>query len=226
MKSETICAITIIFMFVFPLGLKAQYITLDKDGYTNVRKKPNAQSAIVDVVKKYQVFYDAEDIPCYDIENKSNNSPNWLLISTNMEHETGFIYKKNLYPVTSLPVLCKEEWIGDKTTFTCLNDSVRVTIRLQPYNELNKLPEKRIYGIENQAPKKEIEEIIITYKGNVIFLHENQFKNYYEPGYISIWLGFDGELYMYIGGGDGAGGYSVMLSIVNGDIVHSIVSQC
>ena len=208
------------------IKLNAQYISTDKGGYTNVRKEPNSKSEIVEKVVKYQVFYSAEDIPCYDLHDPNIRVGNWLQVSTDMLNGTGYIYIKNIYPVDKLPVLCGEkEFEGN--SFRCSNDSIELLITKQDYNPHNKLDGKRMYGTDGWIPYKEIKEIIVTYKGKKMYVPENKFKNYYDVGgYISVWIGFDGELYLSFGGGDGSGGYGVMLTILNGDIVHSIVSEC
>lgn len=217
----------LVLVVLLAANVSAQYITLDKDGYTNVRQKPNAKSAIVEKVKKHQVFYKAEDIPCADQVYDSLNVGNWLAITTNMEDMAGYIYKRDLFAIDKLPSLKEDTWIEGKL-LRVSNDSlgIDISITFQPYSEKNKLQGKRMYGTDGWEPHNEIKEIRISNKGNVSSLPINKFKNYYDVRWISAWLGFDGEIYILLSGGDGSGGFSVMLSVLDGDILYSLPIEC
>lgn len=222
----------------FGANLQAQYITIDKDGYTNIRKQPNAQSGIVGKVYKYQVFYAAKDIPCSDGEFMDDSS-NWLQITTDMNTAAGYIYKKMVYPLDELPLLnnIKE----DENVFICRNDSIEVTLITQPFDrkahkikkiqieedyQMEVIEGERAYGTDGWLPYNEIKEISVKYKGKKLLLPRSKFKHFYDPRGMSVRVGSDNELYIMFGGGDGSGWYDVCLSVVNGDIVYSIVSEC
>ena len=132
-------------------NINAQYITLDRDGYTNVRTEPNAKSEIAETVKKYQVFYSAADIPCSDDADGRNHFGNWLRITTDMQSVAGYIYTKNIYALEDLPVLTTETRL-ESDLFYCSNDSIDVRISLQAYSEKNELKNKRAYGTDGFKP--------------------------------------------------------------------------
>lgn len=219
-----------LFLVIFILlsvDINAQYITIDKDGYTNIRKEPNTKSDIVETVKKYQVFYTVQDIPCSPVDYESNDYGDWLAITTDMDTMAGYIYKKNLYSVENLPNIAEEVWIG-KDSIKIWNDdlNIEISISLQSYNEKNKLSDKKAYGIDGGIPSREIKEIKINNKGKTLTLPENKFKNFYDIVYIGAWLGFDGEIYIMLHGADGSAGYEVMLSVFGGEVLYSLPMEC
>lgn len=236
MKYRFTFFLTILFISL-STGVKAQYITLDKDGYTNIRKEPGARSDIVGRVQKYQVFYFAGDIPCSD-ETVTDDFENWLPVTIDMENTTGYIYKKILFSVNDLPAL-EEETINN--TFVCSNDSVRIMLTLRPFDKSSHTVQEktvgnstytvsvdggRAYGTDGWIPYKEIAEITVSYDGKTIHLPKQKFRKFYDINSVSARIGFDGELYIFAEGGDGSGGYSVCWSVVDDDIVYEIISEC
>jgi len=112
------------------------YIINDKDGYTNIREKPNAKSQIVGKVQKYQVF--SIDDSCGD---EIYPMDKWEGVQS-YGNPNGYIFRKNILELNALPVIVGK---GDlkllsgkkESTVTGKNDSITITMKLQLFNMQN-----------------------------------------------------------------------------------------
>lgn len=229
--------IILIGLGIVSISAKAQYIIIDPDGYTNVRKEDNAKSEIVEVVKKHQVFYDEEDILCRDSDTVHVASDNWLPITTDLKYFTGYIYKPKVQMLNKLPasgitrLSGLDEDIEKEEVFSLEKDDVKFNITISPFdqrrcNDGKYVTEGRTYGTDDMCPNAEITKIELIIGGQKYDLPKSKFDCYFDPYRCKFFKGDDNAVYLMIEGGDGAGFYDVILSIVNGDIVYSIVSEC
>jgi hypothetical protein len=224
------------------LELKAQgystpFISIDKDGYTNVREKPDGKSKIVGKVFKYQVFYFGDDDECGgNIANYSSSK--WLPIFT--DSVSGYVYKKNIMDLQALPCITGKYNLNSSSTkgfILFMNDSLKIAMEIIPFDEkahkfeiektewdgdeVYTIDEQRFYGTNNRLPTCEIKKIEINYKSKITILPKDKINIYYEPRVMVVYIGLDGELYLCIAGGGDAGQYTVWFSIVNDEIVHN-----
>lgn len=86
-----------------------KYVTVDKDGYTNIRQKPSAKSDILTMVDKYDIFYDANSA-CEVDAIVDDINPNWMPVHIRYgrgyeKGEYGFIYRKNIRDIEDFPTL-------------------------------------------------------------------------------------------------------------------------
>jgi len=218
------------------IGVNAQYITIDKDGYTNIRKYPNAKSEIVGTVVQYEQFFAASYICDSDYQDTLTN---WLLITKDIQNPIGYVYKKNLLQIENLPFIEGIKTEKNQTKIlTCANDSLQVIMTLCPFEMSNhEITNPRLnddgqiigfdkinggypFGSDGYIPNYEIQEVKIILNGKTILLPRNGFNIYFNVNYLTTYLGVGGELYIQLSGGDGASGYRISLSVANGKLLY------
>jgi hypothetical protein len=212
---------------------KAQwaYITIDPDGYTNVREQPNASSKIVGKVYKYEIFFSVDDY----CGNNRYTTGNWVPIDG--DTVSGYMYYKYMFGIERLPKLTIKKDIKDESgsgSILCFNDSLSVTMKIQKFEKWHSTaerlelegmlhdPDMIKYMKDNNLSDTKIEEIAIVNHRQKLktVLPPDQIKKYCNPHTMEIHLGRSGELYIYIGGGSGECSYGAWLTIVNGEIIH------
>jgi hypothetical protein len=226
--------------FVFFINnLSAQhcvpFITLDPDGYTNIRKEPNSKSEIVGKVCQYQVF--VFTVECDD-DLSNYDTSNWIPVSTNKQ--SGYIYRKNLLQLNKLPTLKKRQTIKCNSNIRGKlinsNDTLTVTIYMEPFDRnkheleiTNDSDGEHVWSIDgnffygssgNRMPVREIKMIEILCNERKTTLSNERMENLYDPHTMQVHIGQTGELYLNISGGGDEGRYSVWFSIVDGNIVY------
>jgi hypothetical protein len=205
------------------------FITIDKDGYTNVREKPDVNSKVVYQVRKYQVFFfygyeeeeeeEEEDGGCVaSLSSYANSS--WLPITGT--DFGGYVYKKKYYLLGSLPCQkCKRS----VNNFICYNDSISISIEIQAFDKDNHPDTKKLCGgVWDESCSNfetEITRIEIIYKNKQTFLPLGKMKNYCNPRRVRASVGYDEEIYLCIEGGGDEGYHSHWFSIVDGNILYA-----
>lgn len=134
--------VTLIILFIIPLGLMGQYVCYDEDGYTNVRKGPGTQYEIIDKVSKYEVFYSSDWLcgegRCLD------DSLTWIPFARSIYDapDEKFIFRKNVRSLDEMPVVrcCRSDNDG-KRTFVCANDTVSINLVLKNFDVKNHIVE-------------------------------------------------------------------------------------
>jgi hypothetical protein len=211
------------------------FITLDPDGYTNIREEPNSKSKIVTKVYQYQVF--VFTVECDDDLSNYDES-NWIPISTNKQ--SGYIYRKNLLQLDKLPFLEKKQTIKSNSDIygklVNSNDTLSVTIYMEPFDKnmhdleiTNDSDGEHVWSIDgkifygssgNRMPVREIKKVEILCKDKKMKLSKEKMENLYDPHTMQVRIGRNGELYLNISGGGDEGQYSIWFSIVDGNIVY------
>jgi hypothetical protein len=221
-------------------GLNAQFnlpfIINDEDGYTNLREQPNGKSKIVGKVNKFQVFLafgePCEDNPGYDPKN------NWVYVKT--DDIKGYIYSKNIMMLFKLPELkekklTKRGFNNKQATLTDslirANDSLVVTMILQPINkQLHQfvIEEGERAWIDgrndyhgDRVPAIEIRSIEISCKGKKSILQSDKLKDLFDPNDLGVYIGMNGELYIFIGGSGDESQYGIWFSVVNREVKYT-----
>ena len=219
--------VSLLFTVLLPAMLAAQCITIDKDGYTNIREKPDGKSTIVGKVHKYQVFHPVKDICMSDGGEKS--TANWEYITTDYIDPIGYIYKKHLMNLEDMPMIKdadEENNDGNRFRIVCQNDSIKVLLIAKAFDKNTRVAGQRVYGVDGWEPARQLDKIEITYNTKKYSLSTKEFKRYCDPNFMYVRIGTEGELYINISGGDGSGGYGVWLSVLNGEVLYSIVEEC
>ncbi|MDR3002201.1 MAG: hypothetical protein LBU89_13180 [Fibromonadaceae bacterium] len=181
------------------------FIINDKDGWTNIREKPDGKAKVLGKVHKHQVFF-------------STGCDDNLIYTDNWEPVTaadisGYIFKKNIIQISSFPVIASEYvWLEDeeKRFFTAQNDSITVTMKLT-YNENRAVYHP--YDIEEMVVKNGEKRTVI--QPLMIVASHASFK---------LFIGDDGALYLQVHNGSDGEGRVAWYSIVNGKVVFSATS--
>jgi hypothetical protein len=217
--------VTILLLFILSVNtLKAQcpYIIVDKDGYTNVREQPNSKSKIIGKIYKYQIFFSIDDF----CGSGMFSTDTWEAILSD-KNPDGYIYKKNILSIYKLPYIVGKGIFeltqeNKESIIIAKNDSVKIIMKLQPFNKLNH--KGWVYGgnsdvLEEKLINNEIKEIEIIYRDTKTIFPPQRINEYCDVSFVRVYIGYEGELYLYFGGGGDAGNYAVWFSIVNG-IIH------
>ena len=189
---------TIAVMLLLPTVTHSQYIINDKDGWTNLRKEPNAKSNIVGKVLKHQVFSEVPD--CGD----GAPTGNWQAVDV-VGVGSGYIFKNNITDISSLPLIVSGHDDVESNVITAKKDSITITMKIVG----NKTG-------PSGYPVRGAEEIILTNGGKKLVINPAV-----EARSFSLYAGNDGALYLFIrnwSDGEPAVGW---YSIVNGKIVFS-----
>ena len=217
-------------------ALKAQkmtaYITIDPDGYTNIREQPNASSKILGKAYKYEVLlYIGYD---YCGSNMFTTG-NWEPVEGN--YATGYMFNRHMLNISNLPLLPLKRTIdmNEAGTVIFANDTLSLVMQVQTIEEWNDdnsrfygaihSPEQLKYMKDNDIFDTEISEMYILNirTGVKTILPHDKIKKYYNPIIARVHIGRDGELYIYIAGGEEGEQYGVWISIANGDIIYQSI---
>ncbi|MCL2261081.1 MAG: hypothetical protein FWC15_06995 [Fibromonadales bacterium] len=204
MNTNKFLLVAILAMLV-PAVSHSQYIINDKDGWTNMRKGPNAKASVVGKVYKHQVF-----LPQRGCDDEMDGEPviyddNWLAVDVGSDAKKrlkGYIFKNNIIDIMEFPAIENEVSYNEKndvSTTTAKKGNITVTMETRPN-------ENRRFGRENRLTA------IINGKRTAI-------KPYIDLEDFSLFVGYDGALYLGLYSKDIIDERMVAwYSIVNGNI--------
>ena len=205
MKTSKISLLIIAVMLLLPVVTHAEFIINDKDGWTNLRKEPNAKSNIVGKIHKHQVFF--ETIDC---GGDNATTGNWQAVDVKGVG-SGYIFKNNITDIRSFPMIVsgKEDNYkddGKSNVITAKKDNITVTM---------KIIDKKLGPSHFD---RGAEEIILINGGKKLVIEPvisgaRSFR---------LFAGNDGALYLRISSWNSDGEYQHgVYSIVNGEVVFS-----
>jgi len=210
MKISTIILTFAAFALMAPAAAYSQtFIINDKDGWTNIRKAPNARAEIVGQVHKHQVFFTTTN--CGDESHTGNWEPVNVYFISEDRRLYGYIFKNNITNVKSFPMIEGSGdfmWHGksdkDSSVITARNDSITVTMNLVRKVDPN-------YG-----PFTVAEEVFVTNgkKRTVIQSGMNG------VGSLRLYIGNDGALYLVISNSSDGEPMEVWYTIVDGEVIY------
>jgi len=226
---------TFLFLCCFPCFAKAQSFAIisDKDGYVNVRKDNGANSPIVGKIYSNDIFG-------YDEADKSD----WIKIyKQNWEHENGslegYIHKSRIFPLSKFKSIKNVK--SYKDSCVAVNDSLKIIIKSKLFNAkkhhltydrsetsiLRKIDGLHIWGTDGNMPKRKISDVKLIKNGISIIVPESAFDNLFEPnlGTLQIYLGKANTIYVEMDNSDGAGAYSVIWIIKNGQYLKRYIDN-
>lgn len=203
------------------------YITKDPDGWVNIRN----EGKIIDKLANNHLVFVFDDII-------DENAP-WISIEYQKDDSTkyGSIHQSRLKSVTdmqNLPVISKSD---DSYSYKINNLKVQIDIRsfdlknkkLEYSSDgpwLEKINNKKIWGVENDLPKIQYENIEITENGKKYNLPKYAYDDLFEPSLDSTNVFYDNDtqiLYIVSLNSDGAGGYLAAWKIKNGKYIDRLV---
>lgn len=152
----------------------------DKDGYTNIRQEPYANSKIIYQIKVGQVYWHGEDY--YD---KSKDwvtvyfpKNNYSITANPDDFVKGYIHKSRVKPLNEM-----EKYSGSGITFKYENKEFTTKNKIIDYKDdkwivlINGL---KPWGTDGNLPKVEVEAINAVINGNRISVPEILFMDIFE----------------------------------------------
>jgi hypothetical protein len=184
----------------------------DKDGYTNVRGEPNAQSKIVGKIKEGELFH------CFGDESHKD----WFSVSFNGNNGFwGYVHKSRITFVEEFPKLKQRKAIKD--TLYINNDSIQVKIISNRFQDKKhkitrregsgvvKIDGKKPWGVDGGLPNKGINKITLQIGDTQMDVPLNALNDLFQPNfdYAKVYIAKDDTIYITMLNSDGAGGYAV-----------------
>ena len=184
-------------------------IVHDKDGYTNVRYRPDLKSKIVGTLKDKEVFFAMSEAGKND----------WIEIGKpNLQ---GFIHKSRAIPFSSFPEI--KGFVENENYVKFHNKAITLEIVSEKFNlktnkiqkgsdakVIEKINAKRFYGTDGDLPKTSFKSIVCKIDNQEIFVGREQLNDIFEPNLSNAEAYFDAKtetIYFSMYNSDGAGGY-------------------
>ena len=198
-------------------------IIKDKDGFTNVRKKPNGKSEIIHKIYENEVFWfdhekgvdTLEWVPVYIPKN------DFSLGSSEPEYIVGFIHISRLQPLQELT-----PYEGPDFSFEYV---------VQPFDSTNRIIDRKegrwvtaidgrpVWGTDGGLPSTQVNEIKVTIEGQEINLNRAFYSDIYECTN-SFKIYKNGDAYIiYQWNSDGAGYYEIAWVFTKKGLRHRLV---
>lgn len=236
-----------ILLFIFLLFAKVYQAQLciinDKDGYSNVREKPDQNSKIIGKIVEHQAF--AIDSYVQDEENKSKD---WIAVKfpininknvgfTKFEDEekSGYIHKSRLVELEKLPKFEKNELNSDKVIHQ--NKDFEVIIETQAFKKSGHKITQTDNGLflidgEKAFPyyggdTTEIKNITVKSKNITYNFPKITFKNLMRTDAKNsvVYNGNNGEFYIVFNAGDGGDSYNIIFCVKDNRLISRTITS-
>jgi hypothetical protein len=185
-------------------------IIQDKDGYTNVREKPNGQSPIIHKLYNNEAFW-------YDYE-EGQNTDEWIPVyipknafsfsSTQPDYIEGFIHKSRLQPLDKL-----QPYLGTDFQFEYLIESFKLNNRIVEKHEgkwVKSIAGRPVWGTDGGFPKTQVKAVNAIVEGKKIEINEALYSDIFEcTNTFKVYKNGDSYI-VYQWNSDGAGAYQVV----------------
>ena len=233
----------LISLFFFEICQAQLCIISDKDGYSNVREKPNQNSKIIGKIIEEQVF----EIDSY-MQDEKNKSKDWIAVKFPIrinknpdflrfegEEKTGYLHKSRLKELENLPEFEKTEVNLHKVIHH--NKDTKITIESQAFVQANHKitqSDKGFYLIDgekamayNGGESTEIKSIVIKSKNSNYTVPKTSFRNLLTAQAVNtrIFQGSGNEVYIVFDAGDGADSYNIVFCIRNNRLFFRTITS-
>ena len=181
----------------------------DKDGFANVRYRPNLKSKIVGRLKDKEVFFAMSEVGEND----------WIEIGKpNLQ---GFIHKSRVILFSSFPEIKVSPENENYVKFH--NKAITLEISSEKFNSktnsiqkssnvkvIEKINGKKFYGTDGDLPKTSFKSIVCKIDNKKLPVGREQLNDIFEPNLSNAEAYFDAKtetIYFSMYNSDGAGGY-------------------
>lgn len=203
-------------LFAQTEGLSGFAIIKDKDGFTNMRKEPNAQSKIVGTIKEGELFY------CQSNEGHED----WYEID--FKKTSGFIHKSRIQSLENLRHEKGSKQVKDTLFFTKPNLSIKIVranfiksehkIVRDDLKSIFLIDGKTVWGVDYGKPRgfiQYIQSMEITIDNEVINVPKSELANLFNPNFDNVTLHFKDKdtFYLVMLNGDYGQSYEVAFVI-------------
>jgi hypothetical protein len=224
------------------------FVIIDKKEYVDLRQKPDIQSKVVGQVKKHQLLSFSYSV---DESEEIMNYVDSTWIPVFNDNVKGYINRDKIIEISKLKYCVKFyknyfKPFASYGSIVCKYDSLTVTMDIQPFNEkqhkieiiwdgdscinrnnliLSSIDGHDFFGVDNRLPTSEIRQIIIKKGGRKRWISQDKISQYYEICDLSVFIGFNNELYLVISGGGDSLQYRAYISVVDGNIVSELIEK-
>jgi hypothetical protein len=203
-------AFLLITMFASCIAEAQVAIIKDKDGFTNIRKEPNAQSPIIHKITDNTVFW-------YEYE-EGQNASEWSRVyiskddfSLNVDDTNyieGFIHISRLQPLEQIKVYNSSDF-----RFKYVVEPFKLGGRSVEKHEgkwVKAIGGKRVWGTDGNFPKTQVKGVKVSVAAKAIPISKNLYADIYEcTNEFKVYKNGD-TYFVYQWNSDGAGGYQVV----------------
>jgi hypothetical protein len=153
--------------------------------------------------------------------------------------KSGYVYKNCIQRLKDLPSL--KQVLETKKKAILKNDSLEVCFEFAKFvpknhiikdyenkrvtvsNDVKSIDGEEVWGTVGMMPHTEIKSITVTYKDTVLVFPKNSIRNLYLPrSNPKVYIGLDGELYVWMENSDGAGVYHVIWVVIDKEIKYRL----
>jgi hypothetical protein len=184
-------------------------IIQDKDGYTNVREKPNGQSQVIHKLHSNEVFW-------YDYE-EGVDADEWVTIyipkhsysfsSTQQDYLQGFIHRSRLQPLDKF-----QTYKGTDIRFEYILEPFVLNNRIvDRYNgAVVAISGRQVWGTDGSFPNTQVKGINVSVNGKKIEINNVLYSDIFEcTNTFNVYKNGD-TYFVYQWNSDGAGAYQVV----------------
>ena len=205
----------------------------DSDGYCNVRQSASSESKVIDTFHNDRivfVFSDAAEGEWFPVDYYKGNK------NSTSQSLSGYIHKSRFTFLTSLTKF-KQVTLNDNTLKLQL-DSFQLTMTQVNFNKKSRqlkydkpqgeqtfvksIDNKFPWGTDGNIPRKEYKSVQFKTADNILNFPANTFKDLFEPNLAMTMTYLDkqtGRFYIEAVNSDGAGGYVVIWTIKDFQII-------
>ncbi len=188
-------------------------IIKDKDGFTNIREKPNATSKIVCKIKDDELFY------CLWNEGHED----WYEID--FRETSGFIHRSRIQSLADLPHEKGSKQVHDTLFLAKAHFSIKI-VKANFIKSEHKIVDnrqkgiflidgKQPWGVDFGIPREGIQSIDITMDNELVKIPKSDLADLFNPNFGSCQLYFKDKdtFYLVMQNGDAAGSYGVAFAL-------------
>ncbi|AKQ47365.1 hypothetical protein TH63_19655 [Rufibacter radiotolerans] len=200
----------ILVLFVAFLTRAQVAIINDKDGFTNVRKEPNAQSSIIHKITNNKVFW-------YDLEQAQDGS-DWVKVyiptdafslkTRENDYIEGFIHTSRLQPLEQI-----KSYKGSDFSFKYVIEPFKLggrSVEKQDGKWVKAIGGRNVWGTDGNFPKIQVKGIQVNVAGKAIPIGKALYADIYEcTNDFKVYKSAD-TYFVYQWNSDGAGAYQVV----------------
>lgn len=212
------------FLFTTDIATAQVAIIQDKDGFTNVREKPNGQSPIIHKLYSNEAFW-------YNFEN-GHDTNEWIpvfipkhsfsLSSTQPDYIEGYIHKSRLQPLDKL-----KSYTGADFRFEYLIEPFALNNRIvDRYNDaVAAIAGRPVWGTDGDFPRTQVKGINVTVEGKKIEINQALYNDIYEcTNTFKVYKNGDSYI-VYQWNSDGAGAYQVVWIFTKDRLTQRLVGS-
>lgn len=236
---KNIIVIILCFISVSAIAQAEFAIINDKDGFVNVHRTADMKSTIIGKLTTTSIFIPSED--------ESSKNSKWVKIYQQQNAGDvliGYIYHDRYKLLSSFKKIGHTKQTPNIVTIK--NDTIAVKITSAKFisknhkltyhkyedpnakgSYLQKIDGKIFWGTDGENPKTSVVDLKVTIKGKEVFIPKSAYSDLFEPRFSSavVYLSPDNTIYIQLDNSDGAGAYSVIWIVKDGNYIRRYIEN-